>query len=66
MSAQLGIMITPALATLLFTRMGSTGWLVFAGLFLVAGAASPAVGRWGLATRRPARLPDTPMESEVA
>lgn len=66
MSAQLGIMITPALATLLFTQMGSAGWLVFAGLFLVAGAASPAVGRWGLATREPALLANTPMESEVA
>jgi MFS family permease len=66
MSAQLGIMITPALATLLFTWMGSAGWLVFAGLFLVAGAASPAVGRWGLASRRPAPIPDTPMESGVA
>jgi len=66
MSAQLGIMITPALATLLFTHLGSAGWLVFAGLFLVAGAASPAVGRWGLASRRPARIAGTPMESEVA
>lgn len=66
MSAQLGIMITPALATLLFTQMGSAGWLVFAGLFLVAGAASPAVGRWGLATRAPAPLAQAPIGSEVA
>jgi MFS family permease len=65
MSAQLGMMITPALATLLFTQIGSAGWLIFAGLFLVAGAASPGVGRWGLATRPPALLAVPPVESEV-
>ena len=51
MSTQLGQMITPALAAILLTRLGGAGWLVFAGLFVVAGAATPAVVRWAERTR---------------
>jgi MFS family permease len=51
MSSQLGQLITPALAAILLTRLGFPGWLVFAGLFAVAGAAAPAVTRWAQRTR---------------
>ncbi len=52
MSSQLGLMITPVLVAVMLAQLGTAGWMVFAGLFLVAGMAAPAVGRWALATRR--------------
>jgi MFS family permease len=51
MSAQLGQLLAPALVTLLLVGWGSAGWLVFAALFAVAGAVTPAVARWGLGRR---------------
>jgi MFS family permease len=51
MSTQLGQTITPVLATVLLTRFGASGWLVFAGLFVAAGSAAPAVARWAQRTR---------------
>jgi len=50
-STQLGQTITPVLATVLLTRFGASGWLVFAGLFVAAGSAAPAVARWAQRTR---------------
>jgi MFS family permease len=58
MSTQLGQMITPALAAVLLTRLGTIGWLVFACLFVIAGAATPAVVRWAERTRNPAATTD--------
>lgn len=51
MSTQLGLMVTPALAATLLTRLGAGGWLVFAALFVAAGSAAPAVARWAQRTR---------------
>ncbi|WP_046468247.1 MFS transporter [Allosalinactinospora lopnorensis] len=53
MSIQLGTVATPVLATALIVGLGWSGWLVFALLFLVAGAAAPPVARWARQTRRP-------------
>jgi MFS family permease len=51
LSSQLGQMVTPALAAVLLTGLGATGWLVFAVLFVVTGAAAPAVARWAARSR---------------
>lgn len=51
MSLHLGQLITPAMAGVLLTRFGASGWVVFAVLFLIAGAAAPAVARWAQRTR---------------
>lgn len=60
MSIQLGTVATPVLATALVVGLGWIGWIVFGLLFLAAGAASPAVGRWGERTREPkAAVPGT-------
>lgn len=52
MSSQLGQMITPVLVAVLLTGLGAAGWIVFAVLFLLAGAAAPGVSRWALRTRQ--------------
>ncbi|MFG3055728.1 MFS transporter [Kitasatospora sp. NPDC048239] len=56
MSTQLGSMITPVLATVLLTRFGASGWLVFAVLFAVTGALVPSAARWAQRTRKPAAV----------
>ena len=54
MSVQLGTVATPALATLLLTRLGWLGWFVLAAPLALAGLAAPAVLRWAERTRTPA------------
>jgi MFS family permease len=66
MSSQLGLMITPALAAALLTRFGAAGWLVFSVLFLAAGAAAPAVARWGQRTRTDAANAPAPDAASAA
>jgi MFS family permease len=46
MSTQLGQLLAPALTSLLLIGWGTGGWLVFAALFVAAGAAAPATVRW--------------------
>jgi MFS family permease len=55
MSTQLSQLLAPALTTLLLIGWGRGGWLVFAALFVAAGAAGPATVRW--AQRSPLRSP---------
>lgn len=66
MSVQLGQMVTPVLATVLLTRVGAAGWLVFAVLFGTAGLAAPAVARWALRTRpSPSTRTTTPVSDSI-
>jgi MFS family permease len=57
MSQQLGTVATPAVATLLLTKLGAVGWIVLAVPLVLAGLAVPAVLRW---TRRAATAATVP------
>lgn len=53
MTTHFGSVITPIATTTLIIGIGRAGWLVFAVVLLMAGMASPTVGRWALRTREP-------------
>lgn len=54
MGFSLSQMLTPVLVTALAVQWGTPGWLLLAGVFVLAGAAMPPVARWAARNRPPA------------
>ncbi|MEV3987626.1 MFS transporter [Streptomyces sp. NPDC049837] len=64
---RVGAAVTPLLATAVIVGWGWPGWLLFAGVLLAGGLATPAAARWAQRTRAPeAREPEEPHEDAEA
>ncbi|TJZ59107.1 MFS transporter [Streptomyces piniterrae] len=53
LAQRVGAAVTPLLATAVIVGWGWPGWLLFAGVLLAGGLATPAVARWAQRTRTP-------------